>query len=51
MMILLFLLYSLAMILAWKGERGWANLVIGATLVLFFAWFTHHVTDPLTIVL
>ncbi len=23
----------------------------GVTLVLFFVWFTHHVTDPLTIVL
>jgi len=51
MMILIFLLYALAMGLAWKGERRWATLAIGAALVLLFVWFKHHVTDPLTIAL
>jgi hypothetical protein len=49
MMILIFLLYALAIGLAWKGERRWATLVIGVTLVLFLVWFRHHVTDPLAI--
>lgn len=48
-MILIFLLYALAIGLAWKGERRWATRVIGVTLVLLAAWFWHHVTDPLAI--
>jgi hypothetical protein len=48
-MILVFLLYSFAIGLAWKGERRWATLVIGVTLVLSAVWFKHHVTDTLTI--
>jgi hypothetical protein len=44
MMILIFLLYSVANGLAWKGERRWATLVIGVTLVLSAAWFRHHIT-------
>ena len=49
MMILVFLLYALAIWLAWKGERRWATLVIGVTLVVLAVWFRHHMTDPLTI--
>ncbi len=48
-MILPFFTALIAVVLAWRGQRG---LAIGGwllTLIIFVAWMKFHMTDPLNI--
>jgi len=49
MMVLLFLLFAVVMVLAWKGKRKPAIALFLINLILCCLWFKHHVTDPLNL--
>ena len=46
---LIFLLVSLAMMLALSGRRGVAGGLFGLSLVLSVAWLVQHMTQTLTL--
>jgi uncharacterized protein DUF5993 len=47
MTILIFLIITLAMGLAWGGQRSGSVAAFAIALLLAVLWFGHHVTDPL----
>jgi hypothetical protein len=44
---ILFILYLLAMLIAWRGPRGLAGALFGIALALSVADYFHHATDAL----
>lgn len=50
-MALLFLVFATAIVLAWKGFRKTALILVLINLLLCLAMFTYHVTDKLNIIL
>lgn len=44
---LLFLLFAITMIVAWRGRRGLALALFGLSLILSVADYLHHATDSL----
>jgi len=49
MMTALFLLFSIAMLLAYGGKRHASVVLFLISLGLCLIWFRHHITDPLSI--
>jgi hypothetical protein len=45
----LFLLMTIAMLLAWRGNRRAGIAVFALATLLSVAWFNHHLTDPLAL--
>ena len=44
---LIFLVLTLAMVLAWRGNRPGGMMAFALAAILAVLWFNHHVTDPL----
>jgi hypothetical protein len=44
---LIFLLLTVAMVLAWRGRKAGGIMLFGVVAVLAVMWFRHHATDPL----
>jgi hypothetical protein len=44
---LIFLVLTLAMVLAWRGSRRGGMMAFALAAVFAVLWFNHHVTDPL----
>jgi hypothetical protein len=51
MMMLLFLLFSISMLLGWFGKKKLALAVFLIAIGLSAFWFKHHATDTLNIFL
>jgi len=51
MMAGLFLLFFIAMVLAWTRQRTWAFAVLLISIALSTYWFYHHSGAKLTIIL
>ena len=46
---LIFVLYFVAMALAWAGRRNAAMIAFAVSLVVSVAWLKHHMTNPLNL--
>lgn len=46
---LIFILWTCVLVAAWLATRTMAIGMFGTALVLTFALFLHHMTDPLTL--
>lgn len=51
MMALLFLLFTVSMLLCWYGKKKPAVVLFLITIALCAFWFKHHATDTLNIYL
>ena len=45
----LFLVFAVAMLAAWRGPRAWALALFAATLATCIVIYLHHATDVLAL--